>query len=173
VAPAVEVVSEVQLDVIDAEPVQAGAQLAGDPLGPQAVVRTGVHRVERLGGELWTDPTRGDPAADRQLAAPAAVGVGGVEVGDAGLPGGVHQGQRLILGQSPAEELRRRADPAEVAAAKCDTGDGRGGTAGWLPGTGCAAHRPAPPLMIICDIQPNPAMAGQQAGVPGRVNSGQ
>src|SRR5215467_1561395 len=155
---------EVQLDVIDAKPVQAGAELAGDPLGLQAAVRAGLHRVERLGGELRADPARGYPAAYRQLAAPAAVGVGGVEVGDAGLPGGVHQGQRLVLAQPLAEELRRRADPAEIATAERDAGERADGTAGWLPGAKRAAHWPAPPLMIICDIQPNPAVAGQRAG---------
>src|SRR6516162_9914901 len=110
-----------------------GVQLAGDPLGPQAVIRAGLHRVVGLGRQLWADSACRDPAADPQLAAPAAVGVGGVEVGDAGLPGRVHHRACLVLGQSLAEELRRRADPAEVAAAERDRRNGAGRTAQWPP----------------------------------------
>jgi hypothetical protein len=38
----------------------------------------------------------------------------------AGIPGRVHQAERLVLGQPLAEELRRRAHAAEVAAAQRD-----------------------------------------------------
>ena len=65
---------------------------------------------------------RRDPGADRRLAAPAAVRVGGVEVADPELPGGVHQRERLVLGQALPEERRRRPDAAEVAAAERDAG---------------------------------------------------
>ena len=93
--------------MVHAEPVQAGSQLPGDPLRCQAVIGSGRHRVVGLGGEPGPDPAGGDPVADGRLAAPAAVGVGGVEVGDAGLPGSVHHRERLVLAQSLAEELRR------------------------------------------------------------------
>ena len=119
----VVVVGEVQIDVADAEAVQARAELPGDPVRLQAAVRAGLHRVEGLGGEPRPDPARGHPAADRPLAATAAVSVGGVEPADAGLPGRVHQLERLTIGQPLAEELRRRADPAEVPAAQGDAGD--------------------------------------------------
>ena len=113
-------VGQVQLHRVDPEPVQAGPQLAGDPVGPQAVVGPLVHRVVGLGGQPRPDAAAADPLADRLLAAAAAVGVGGVEIGDARLPGGVHQLKRLVLAQPLAEEGGRRAHSAEVAAAKCD-----------------------------------------------------
>ena len=119
----VVLVREIQLDVADSEPVQARAELAGDPVRLQPAVRACLHRVVRLGGEPRPDPARGHPAADRPLAAAAAVGVGGVEPVDPGRPGRVHQRERLVLGQPPAEELRRRADSAEVPAAQRDARD--------------------------------------------------
>src|SRR6185437_4600015 len=118
----VVVVGEVQIDLIDAEPVKTRQKLTGDPLRCEAVVGTSRHRVERLGGDQRPDAARSDPAADRLFAASAPVGVGGVEVGDAKLPGSVHELKRLILGKSTAEELRCRADPAEISAAKRDSG---------------------------------------------------
>ena len=52
----VELVREVQLDMVRAEPFQAHAQLAGDPFGAQAVVCAGLHRVVGLGRQLRADP---------------------------------------------------------------------------------------------------------------------
>ena len=154
----VEVVGQVHLDPVHPEPVQAGPQLAGDPLGGQAVVGPGRHRVAGLRGELRPGAPAGDPAADRGLAAPAAVSVGGVEVGDAGRPGGIHHRQRLVFAQPLAEEHRRGAHPAEVATAQRDPGDRQDGRPRDL---GRLAHRPGPPLMIIRDIQPGAGIAGQ------------
>src|SRR6185436_6800302 len=63
------------------------------------------------------------PAADEALAAPAAVSVGGVEDVDAGLERAIHQRPRLPLVVAHPEELRRRSDAAEVAAAERDPRD--------------------------------------------------
>jgi hypothetical protein len=102
----VVVVGEVQVDVADAQPVQAGTELAGDAVRLQPVAGAGLHRVERFGREPRPDPAGPDPAADDLLAAAAAIGVGRVEVRDAGRPGRVHQLERLVVGQPLAEELR-------------------------------------------------------------------
>jgi len=61
------------------------------------------------------------PAADPRFAAAAAVGVRGIEEVDAGVVGAVHQRECLRFGFSCAEECRRRADAAEIAAAKAKT----------------------------------------------------
>ena len=50
--------------------------------------------------------------------APPAVGVGGVEPPKADTPGMVEQLQRLFLAVAGAAQFRRRADPAEIAAAE-------------------------------------------------------
>jgi hypothetical protein len=113
-------VGEIQVNVVDSEPVEARAELAGCPVRLQAMVRASLHRVECLGRELRLDPAGGDPAPNRLLAAATAVGVGGVEMDDARLPGRVHQLERLVLVKPLAEELRCRADPAEIAATQGD-----------------------------------------------------
>ncbi len=158
----VVVVREVQVDLVHAQPVQARAELPGDPVRLQAVVRAGLHRVERLGGEPRPDPARPDPAADRLLTAPAAVGVGRVEMDEAGFPGRVHQRERLILGQPLAEELRCRADAAEVAAAERDPCDGE--------------PRHSTPLrqLGVNRSMANPACAGRcrHPVMPGRAGAG-
>jgi hypothetical protein len=49
--------------------------------------------------------------AQEHLRLPAPVALGGVEVGDAGIEGGVHHGGGLTLVQSGAEvRIERRAD---------------------------------------------------------------
>ena len=145
----VELVRQVQLNVVDPEPFQARVQLPGDAFRFQAVVRAGPHRVVGLGGELRPDAAGGDPAADRRLAAATAVGVGGVEVGEAELPGRVHQLERLILRQALAEEGWRRADAAKVAAAQRDAGNRETGEPEWPPDDTRLAHQPGLPLVII------------------------
>ena len=58
--------------------------------------------------------------SDRRLAATTPVGIGGVEVGDAERPSGVHQLECLLLAQAGSEELRGRPDAAEVPAPERD-----------------------------------------------------
>src|SRR5207253_521380 len=55
---------------------------------------------------------------------------------DPELPGGVHDRKRLRLGFAGAEELGRRADPAEVSGSEHDPGDLDTGAAEW-----CVPHR--------------------------------
>jgi hypothetical protein len=93
----VELVGEVQLDAVDPEPFQARAQLAGDPLGRRPWSAPACMGLIGLGRELRADGRARRSSGRSPLAAAAAVGVGGVEVGDAELPGGVHQLERLVL----------------------------------------------------------------------------
>ena len=79
-----------------------------------------VHRVVGLRRQPRTVAGRADPLADRRLAAAAAVRVRRVEPADAVVPGRVHDREGLVLRLALAEELGRRADPAEVAAAEDD-----------------------------------------------------
>ena len=79
-----------------------------------------VHRVVRLRGQPRAVAGRADPRPDRRFAAPAAVRVRRVEPADAGVPGGVHDREGLLLRLSAPEQLRGRADPAEVAAPEDD-----------------------------------------------------
>ena len=94
---------------------------------------------------------RAEPLADARLAAPAAVGVGGVERRDAQLPGGVQEPERLLAARALSEERRRRADPAEVPAAEDDArhGDPAPSQRPLLHGTiVCGRARAAPPIGI-------------------------
>ena len=123
----VEGVREVERHALDAEPAQARVDLPLDPSPPEAVILSLVHRVEGLRRDH--DPVahirafRREPLADEGLAAPAAVGVGGVVRRDAAVPRRVEQPERVRLRGSLAEERRRRADPAEVATAEDDPRD--------------------------------------------------
>jgi hypothetical protein len=119
----VELVREVDVDVVDAETVEARLELPCDPGASEAAVLAGVHRVERLGGDLRALAPAGDPRPDRSLAAAAAVRVGSVERRQAELPGGVHDQKRFLLALALAEELRRGADAAEVATAEDEARD--------------------------------------------------
>src|SRR5439155_16956121 len=76
-----------------------------------------------LGRQLRPVTAARHPVADHRLAATAAVRIGRVEHRDAERPRGVHDPERLLLALAPAEELRRRADAAEVAAAEDDARD--------------------------------------------------
>ena len=112
---------EIEVDAVDAEPLEARVDLPPHALGCEPVILALGHRVEGLGRDAKPlRPTRADPLADVRLAAAAAVRVGGVEPGDAGLPGGVHQLERLLERLALAEEGGRRADAAEVAATEDD-----------------------------------------------------
>src|SRR5439155_24634776 len=118
----------VHVHALDAEALKAAVDLAEDALTREpAVGRVAFDRVEDLGRQHRLVAGRGPPAADPRFAAPASVGVGGVEARDAPLPRGIHQPERLVLALPPPEELRRGADPAEVAAAEDEArkGDGR------------------------------------------------
>ena len=135
----------------------------------QAVVLARIHRVERL--RLDHDAVanvgalRPQPFADERLAAAAAVGVRGVEGGDAQLPGGVHDAERLVALRALAEERRRGADAAEVAAAEDQPRDRNAASAEWQLLVGCgtqrsyggASRRPWPgPDKRTCLAQPSP-----------------
>src|SRR3954468_11821279 len=63
------------------------------------------------------------PLAEEGLARPAAIGVGGVEPPQPDAPGMIEQLQRLRVAIARAAQLRRRADPAEIAAAEEDPVD--------------------------------------------------
>src|SRR2546423_379217 len=65
-------------------------------------------------------PRREDSFRVAGPAPPAAVGVRRVEPVDAVGPGRVHDREGLLLGLAVAEQLGRRADPPEVAAAEDD-----------------------------------------------------
>src|SRR5439155_13797557 len=111
---------EIEVDAVDAEPLEACVDLAPDPVGRETVVvRVAARRMEHLrrdpqlvGAPLVT------PAPDPLLAAAAAVGVAGVEPADPAGPGGVHDRESGLLVRALAEERRRRPDPAEVPAAE-------------------------------------------------------
>ena len=117
---------EVEVDRVDAESFEARRELALDPLGREAAVGALAHRVEGLRRQddpvAHLRPLRAEPVAEVRLAAPPAVRVGGVVRRDPGLPGGIEQLVRLALRLTGAEERRRRADAAEVAAAEDDAG---------------------------------------------------
>src|SRR5438105_9588713 len=123
----VRLVRQVHVDPLDAEPGEAAVELPADPVRREAAVFARVHRVVDLRGEL--DPLadlrafRAEPVADVGLAPPAAVGVRGVEGRDPELPSSVHEREGLVARLAVAEELRRRADPAEVPAAEDDPRD--------------------------------------------------
>ena len=114
---------QVQVEPLDSQPLQAAFHLPQDPLAREtAVVRVSGHRPVHLRAEQQNRlAALTAPLADPALATPTAVGGGGVEERDPGGPGSVHQRKCLVLGLPPAEELRRRADPAEVPAAEPDS----------------------------------------------------
>src|SRR5262249_12868297 len=58
------------------------------------------------------------PLADPRFAAPAAVSVRRIEEVDAHFPGGIHDGKGFFFGFALAEESRRAANAAKVAAAQ-------------------------------------------------------
>src|SRR5207248_7145944 len=109
-------VGEIEVDSVEAEPLQARVDLPPDARRREPVILTLVHRVERLRRDPEAArPARADPLADERLAAPAAVRVGGVEPRDARLPGRVHELERLLDRVALPEELGRGADAAEAA----------------------------------------------------------
>jgi hypothetical protein len=123
----IPVVQQVERHPLDAEPSQAALELPPHARGRETVVLALAHRVVRLRREddpaANVGPFRAQPVADVRLATAAAVGVGGVERGDAGLPRRVHQRERLGAALTLPEECGRRADAAEVAAAEDETRD--------------------------------------------------
>ena len=118
----VAVVREVEVDPVDAEPLEAALDLAPDPVAREAPVAgspvTGLKTlvVTRSPSGLAV----GAPAADERLAAPAAVGVGRVEPADPGAQAASMISHASSSFVAPAEERGRRADAAEVAAAERD-----------------------------------------------------
>src|SRR6185312_12360265 len=96
---------EIEIDALDAGPLEARIDLATDPARCESAVVPFGERVEGLGrdAEAFRLP-RADPLADVGLAATAAVGVGGVEPRDARLPGRVHELERLLERLALAEE---------------------------------------------------------------------
>src|SRR5207244_10641449 len=116
-------VGGVDVDLSDSEPVQARLDLASHARTREPMILAPVHRIERLGRQLRPVAAARHPVADHRLAATAAVRIGCVEHRDAERPRGVHDPERLLLALALAEELRRRADAAEVAAAEDDARD--------------------------------------------------
>ena len=111
---------EVDVDPIESEAVEAGFDLPHHPLAREALIPAGLHRRVGLGDDRRQVSGCRDPLPDRRLAAPAAVGVGGVERPDLDLPGGVHDLERFLVRLALAKEFRRRTDPAEVPTAEHD-----------------------------------------------------
>ena len=114
---------EVDVDVIDAETLEARFELPRDARAREAAVLAGVHRVEGLGGDLRAVPAAHDPLPDCELASSTAVRVGRIERCHAQLPGAVHDRERLVVSLPVTEEPGRGADAAEVAAAQDDARD--------------------------------------------------
>ncbi len=130
----VGLVAEEEVEPLGAEPGEARVDGAEErPAREPAVVRAVADRVEGLGAQQHLiahgRAPLGEPLADRRLAAPAAVGVGGVEHVDAELEGGVHERERLLVALALAVELGGGSDAAEVAAAECDARDLKPGRA--------------------------------------------
>ena len=99
----VGLVDQVHVQVLDAQAAQAGIDLAHDLAARQAaIVRAIADRIEHLRAEQQLIAHRAafglQPRADVALAAPAAIGIGGVEEVDAQLPGGIHDREGLLLG---------------------------------------------------------------------------
>jgi hypothetical protein len=128
---------QVEVDAVGAEPPQAGLDLLADVARRQALVLgPRPHPVAHLGGEhdLIARPPAGEPAADHLLRATQAVGVGGVEQGDAPLARSVHQRERRRLVVAVPDQLGQRADAAEVAAPERDHRDlGTAATQPYVP----------------------------------------
>ncbi len=123
----VELVGHVDRHALDAEAAQARVDLPAHAGARQATVLAGVHRVVGLGLDCQPRPyvqrLGSQPLSDRRFAPSTAVGVSGVERGDSEVPGCVHDPEGLVPRRAPVEKLRRRADPAEVAAAECNARD--------------------------------------------------
>ena len=117
-------VREVEVERLDAEPLEARLELPPDPCRCEPSVGARLHRVEGLRREDGANAAGGDPAPDRPLAAAARVGVGGVERRDPELPGPVHDRRRLLVALAPADQVVIGADAAEPAAAEDQARDG-------------------------------------------------
>src|SRR5205085_483269 len=114
-------VREVEIDVVDLEPLEARLDLPQDPVATEPVILSDVHGSERLRRDRRPVPGRRNPLSDRGLAATAAVRIRRVERRQAERPRGLHDRERLVVGlPGLAEELGRGADPAEIATAEHD-----------------------------------------------------
>ena len=116
----VGLVREVEVEPLDAETAEACLRLAQDPLAGEPAIGAGLDRVERLGRDPRPVARRPQPVADPGLAPHAAVRVRRVEPAQPERPRRVHHRERLLAGLPLSEELGRRADAAEVAAAEDD-----------------------------------------------------
>src|SRR5204863_209132 len=125
----IEGVREVDVDVVDAEPVEAGLELARHPRARKAPVCALLHRIERLRDDLRTVAAARHPLADPGLAAPAAVGVRRVERAHPERPRGVHQLERLLFRLAlPEEQAFELMDAAwSLGMRTFDTADAYGG----------------------------------------------
>ncbi len=127
---AVDVVELVQVDVVGLQPPQR--RFAGPPdvqRGQEGVVGPVVHRPVQLRGDhrlLAPTAALGEPASDDLLgpALPLAppVHVGRVEEVDAGLVGGVHDREGVLLGGLRAEVHRAEAQSADRQAGAAQVG---------------------------------------------------
>ena len=121
----VVVVGEVEVDLLDAEPLEARLELSEHARAREASILAAVHRVERLRRQARPAARRAQPLADHRLAAAAGVGVRRVEPADPELPARVHQRERVLPRQALVEVLRVRPEAPERAAAEGDPFDHR------------------------------------------------
>ncbi len=94
----------IQIDVVGAEPAQAGVDGSENGFtGQAAAVRSLEHRDEYLGGDDHGFALRKilQGAADDLLGGAVGISIGGIEEVDAGLRGLAKQGTGLVLGQRP------------------------------------------------------------------------
>src|SRR5437899_266734 len=118
--------NEVHVEAVGLQARKALVNLLQDvPSREPPIVRPGSDRVEDFRAEQQLLPNRRPfclhPSADVGFAAAAAVRIRGVEEVDPGVERAIHQIERLYLGLALAEELGRRANTSEVAAAKPET----------------------------------------------------
>src|SRR6185503_19364260 len=115
--------NEVHVEAVRLQPREARVDLLEDvPPRESPIVRPGSNRVEYLRADKKLLPNgrpfRLEPPADVRFAAAAPVRIRGVEEVDPGVERAIHQVERLRFCLAHAEEGRRRADAAEVAAPK-------------------------------------------------------
>ena len=101
----------VEIDVIGAEPVQARLERAG-----YARRRRTAGQAE-LGGDLDLRPARAQGPADEVLGLAVAVGLGGIEEGDAGIDGRIDHRRGAPRIQAPAEIVASDPDRRDLETA--------------------------------------------------------
>jgi hypothetical protein len=111
----------VEVDVLDAEALQAGVAGRADVLGAAVDADpgpVGEPLVAELGGQLHLVSAAGDGLADELLVGERPVHVGGVEEGDSEIEGAVDGVDALLL-------VGRAVELAHPHAAQAERGDGQ------------------------------------------------